>query len=124
MRRFRRTIPAVMMALLVTATACGGDGVSGDDGAGGGDPSDASEIVLEFDAGALVGGVRRETVALGSIVVLRIEGQIDEQVHIHGYDLYVEPDGPGRLTFDALIPGRFEIELEQSGRLLVELTVA
>ena len=40
-----------------------------------------------------------------------VEGNTDEQVHVHGYDLYIEPEGPGVLEFDALIPGRFEVEL-------------
>ena len=52
-------------------------------------------------------------------------GDFDEQVHVHGYDLYIEPDAADpTLEFDALIPGRFEIELEQSGRLVLELTVS
>ena len=45
-------------------------------------------------------------------------------MHVHGYDLYIEPEGPTTLEFDALIPGRFEVELEQSGQLLIELTVS
>ena len=53
-----------------------------------------------------------------------VEGNTDEQVHVHGYDLYIEPEGPAALEFDALIPGRFEVELEQSGQLLIELTVS
>jgi len=53
-----------------------------------------------------------------------VEGSTDEQVHVHGYDLYIEPEGPGVLEFDALIPGRFEVELEQSGQLLIELTIS
>ena len=44
---------------------------------------------------------------------------------MHGYDLYVElVDGVGTTSFDALIPGTFEIELEESGRLLVRMTVS
>ena len=45
-------------------------------------------------------------------------------MHVHGYDLYIEPEDPATLEFDALIPGRFEVELEQSGQLLIELTVS
>ena len=102
------------MALLA---ACGG----GD----GGTVSAEDEIILEFDdEGGLVGGVRRESVDLGAKVTMIVEGNTDEQVHVHGYELYIEPGGPSALKCDALIPGRFEVELEQSGRLLIELTVS
>ena len=114
MSRRRRIAVAARMALLA---ACGG----GDGGA----VSAEDEIILEFDdEGGLVGGVRRESVDLGAKVTMIVEGNTDEQVHVHGYDLYIEPEGPTTLEFDALIPGRFEVELEQSGRLLIELTVS
>ena len=110
----RRLVAAA--ALVVLLASCGGDG---------GAVSSEDEIILEFgDEGGLVGGVRRESVDLGAKVTMIIEGSTDEQVHVHGYDLYIEPEGPGVLEFDALIPGRFEVELEQSGQLLIELTVS
>ena len=112
----RRRLIAVA-ALMALVAACGG----GDGGA----VSAEDEIILEFDdEGGLVGGVRRESVDLGAKVTMIVEGSTDEQVHVHGYDLYIEPEGPGALEFDALIPGRFEVELEQSGQLLIELTVS
>ena len=114
MSRRRLIAVAALMALLA---ACGG----GDGGA----VSVEDEIILEFDdEGGLVGGVRRESVELGAKVTMIVEGNTDEQVHVHGYDLYIEPEGPAALEFDALIPGRFEVELEQSGQLLIELTVS
>lgn len=110
----RRLVAAA--ALVVLLASCSGDG---------GAVSSEDEIILEFgDEGGLVGGVRRESVDLGAKVTMIVEGSTDEQVHVHGYDLYIEPEGPGVLEFDALIPGRFEVELEQSGQLLIELTVS
>ena len=110
----RRLVAAA--ALVVLLASCSGDG---------GAVSSEDEIILEFgDEGGLVGGVRRESVDLGAKVTMIIEGSTDEQVHVHGYDLYIEPEGPTTLEFDALIPGRFEVELEQSGQLLIELTVS
>ena len=110
----RRLVAAA--ALVVLLASCSGDG---------GAVSSEDEIILEFgDEGGLVGGVRRESVDLGATVTMIVEGNTDEQVHVHGYDLYIEPEGPGVLEFDALIPGRFEVELEQSGQLLIELTVS
>lgn len=113
-----------LLAVVLVASACGGgDDESPASAPSGGDGVD-TEIVLSFDDGELVGGVRREDASLGDAVRVTIEGGVAEQVHVHGYDLYIEPDGEQTLDFDALIPGRFEIELEQSGRLLVELTVS
>ena len=113
MSRRRLVAAAALVALL--ASCSGGDG---------GAVSSEDEIILEFgDEGGLVGGVRRESVDLGAKVTMIVEGSTDEQVHVHGYDLYIEPEGP-TLEFDALIPGRFEVELEQSGQLLIELTVS
>ena len=113
MSRRRLVAAAALVALLAS---CSGDG---------GAVSSEDEIILEFgDEGGLVGGVRRESVDLGAKVTMIVEGSTGEQVHVHGYDLYIEPEGPGVLEFDALIPGRFEVELEQSGQLLIELTVS
>lgn len=112
----RRRLLAVV-ALVAGVAACGG--------ADGSAVSSEDEIILKFDDdGGLVGGVRRESVDLGATVTMIVEGNTDEQVHVHGYDLYIEPEGPAALEFDALIPGRFEVELEQSGQLLIELTVS
>ena len=112
----RRRLLAVV-ALVAGVAACGG--------ADGSAVSSEDEIILKFDDdGGLVGGVRRESVDLGATVTMIVEGNTDEQVHVHGYDLYIEPEGPTTLEFDALIPGRFEVELEQSGQLLIELTVS
>ena len=113
-----RRLLLVLLALVTFAVACGGDD-------GGETPTASDDIVLAFDDdGDLVGGVRRESVDLGSSVTMVVEGDLTDQVHVHGYDLYIEPEGPFTLTFDALIPGRFEVELEQSGQLLIELTVS
>jgi len=113
MSRRRLVAAAALVALLASCSSDGG-AVSSED-----------EIIIEFgDEGGLVGGVRRESVDLGAKVTMIVEGSTDEQVHVHGYDLYIEPEGPGVLEFDALIPGRFEVELEQSGQLLIELTVS
>ena len=114
MSRRRLVAAAALVALLASCSGGDGSAVSSED-----------EIILEFgDEGGLVGGVRRESVDLGAKVTMTVEGSTDEQVHVHGYDLYIEPEGPTTLEFDALIPGRFEVELEQSGQLLIELTVS
>ena len=71
-----------------------------------------------------MGGARRESVSLGKEVTVRVSGAGSDHVHVHGYDLFVDlVDGAGELTFTASIPGVFEIELEDSGTLLVQMEV-
>jgi hypothetical protein len=117
-----RLFAAVVLA--VTLVACGGgdDGGSGSSTAAGGADT---VITIAFDGGEPVDDVWRTDIDLGDRVQILVDGEVDEQVHVHGYDLYIEPGAADpTLEFDALIPGRFEIELEQSGRLLLEITVS
>lgn len=82
-------------------------------------------IELEVIDGRLEGGARREAVNLGDTVTLRVSGNSRDEVHIHGYDLFVRlEDGAGELVFDASIPGVFEVELEGSHTLLIRLEVS
>ena len=50
---------------------------------------------------------------------------VTDEVHVHGYDLMAEvaPGAPAVIAFTANIPGRFEIELEERGREIAQLTV-
>lgn len=64
-------------------------------------------------------------VTLGSRVEIVVEADIEEEVHLHTYDLKadVAPGEPARIRFRADIPGRHEVELEGAGRLLFLLQV-
>lgn len=89
--------------------------------------ADASPpISLEVINGEPVGGHQRVEVELGSEVTVQVSSDTSEEVHVHGYDILfsVSPSEPLSASFVADIPGIFEIELEGSGRLLVQLTVS
>ena len=66
------------------------------------------------------------TVSEGDRVVLRISTDSPTEVHVHGYDLEqeAEPGQAARLSFEADLTGRFEIEdhetEEELGTLVVE----
>ena len=49
-----------------------------------------------------------------------------EEVHVHGYDILKAVSGghPAHFAFTAEIPGVFEVELEGSGRLLLQLEIS
>ena len=82
-------------------------------------------IDLMITDGSVVGGVRRESVRIGETVTLRVDGNTSDEVHVHGYDLYIHLDkGQGQLTFEASIPGVFEVELERTHTLVLQLEVS
>ena len=71
------------------------------------------------------GGIVRETVSQGDRVVLVVSSDVADEIHLHGYDLSrdVAAGGTARLAFLAKIPGRFELELENRGVQIGDLTV-
>jgi len=71
------------------------------------------------------GGIVRESVDKGDSVVLVIESDVADEIHLHGYDVSrdVAAGGTARLTFEATLPGRFEVELEERGVQIADLTV-
>lgn len=83
-----------------------------------------TEITIE-DGAPVVGAVTIE-VELGSEVHFTVVSDEAEQVHVHGYDLFfdVTPDAPATVMFIADVPGVFEVELEGSHTLIVELIVS
>ena len=67
----------------------------------------------------------RPEVDVGSTVLLVVTADVTDEVHVHGYDYFLDltPGATVDVTFVADIPGIFEIELEGSGLLLFELVV-
>jgi hypothetical protein len=72
-----------------------------------------------------VESVRRFSVRQGRVVALVVRSALTDHVHVHGYDLMadVAPGAPATIRFTADAPGRFEIELEESGLQIAELEV-
>lgn len=87
--------------------------------------SDGTVIEIDVVAGEVNGGGRQKA-ALGESVTIRVTSDVDDHIHLHGYDVLtdVRAGTPAELTFDATIPGVFEVELEDSGVLLVELEIS
>jgi len=75
--------------------------------------------------GAPKGGIVRESVDKGDRVVLVVESDLADEVHLHGYDISREiaAGGTARIAFRATLPGRFEVELEERGAQIADLTV-
>ena len=80
---------------------------------------------VTFAGGEVTGGGRQE-VGLGDTVTIRVTSDVTDRIHLHGYDLQADvPAGEtAELTFDATIPGVFEVELEDAGIPLLELEIS
>lgn len=75
--------------------------------------------------GAPKGGIVRKTVKKGDRVVVVVTSDVADHVHLHGYDVFrdVAAGGTARIRFRATLPGRFEVELEDRGVQIADLTV-
>jgi hypothetical protein len=83
------------------------------------------EVKILVENGAPKGGIVRQTVSQGDDVVLVVTSDVADEIHLHGYDKSkdVPAGGTIRLPFTATLPGRFEVELEQRGVQIADLTV-
>ncbi len=82
-------------------------------------------IEIEVVGGEITGGARTERIELSEQVTIRVSGDSSDEVHVHGYDLFIHlNDGEGELSFTADIPGVFEVELEGAHQLLINLQVS
>jgi heme/copper-type cytochrome/quinol oxidase subunit 2 len=90
-------------------------------------PADQPQRVnVRFQNGEVVGGLVEAEIDQGEQVVLTVRADVTDEVHLHGYDLSadVAPGQPARITFRAETAGVFEVELEELGIPIAELTVS
>lgn len=82
------------------------------------------EIDIELVGGEIVGPERFE-VPLGETVDIWILSDVDDEVHVHGYDLRFEISAgdPFHLAFDADVPGIFEVEGHTNSTPLFDIEV-
>jgi len=88
-------------------------------------PDGAKTITIVVKNAAPEGGIKRATVAKGDSVNLVIHSDVEDEVHLHGYNFSADVAAGGTATiyFVANVPGRFEAELEQRGVKIADLTV-
>ena len=82
-------------------------------------------VTIRVVGGVPQGGIARPKVKKGERIVLVVNTDAGEEVHVHGYDVEreVTPGTPVRLPITATIPGRFEVELHHPDAVLAVLTV-
>lgn len=100
-----------------------GSAGGGDTGAGQDEPG---TVAIEVAEGEPVGGVADIAVSKGDEVRLEVSADVEDTVHVHGYDQFagVAPDDPAKFEFTADIEGIYEIELENSHTQIARLEVA
>ena len=89
-------------------------------------PPPPHRVVVVVRNAQPVGGVKHVPIAQGEQVVLVVRSDVEDEVHLHGYDLAAEvaPGQPARIRFRADDVGEFEVELEERGVPIVELVVS
>jgi hypothetical protein len=91
------------------------------------EPADeAVRVRIRVENAQPVGGVQDHEVDEGDEVLLIVTADVEDEVHLHGYDLpaAVAPGQPARIRFDANLVGEFEIELEERGVPIGNLVVS
>ena len=71
------------------------------------------------------GGVKTVSFKKNDQVVLKVNSDVADEIHVHGYDLMKDVEKGGSVTFNfkGTIEGRFEVELEDAGTQIANLEV-
>ena len=134
----RAIASASVLAAVLALSACGGGGgassqttetttetTQASTTSGTTTQTQATKMTIVVVGGVPKGGITRATVHQGDRVVVAVTSDVSDEVHVHGYDLKanVAPGKPARISFEANIPGRFDIELERRSLQIGDLTV-
>jgi hypothetical protein len=81
--------------------------------------------VVVVEGGEPIGGVQELTYNSGEPIRFRVESDVADEVHFHGYDVGKEVAAGGTVSFDvpATIVGIFEVELEEAKEQIAKVTV-
>jgi len=104
---------------------------SGDQGTGSEKPEKPAKppkpefTTIVVEGGQPVDGVADLTYKKGDDIRLEVKSDVDEEIHVHGYDLYEDVPAGGKAKFDfpATIDGVFEVELHGAAVQVAQLTV-
>jgi hypothetical protein len=140
MLRGRTSFTALRIATCLAAgsllliSACAGESTTnppsaspgaGSSSAGAKTSTKTTEIVVSVKDGKVSPKVHRVKVAAGSPVRILVSSDVDDEVHVHGYDIEREVSAGQSTTieFTADQTGVFDVETHESGLLLLQLQV-
>jgi hypothetical protein len=88
-------------------------------------PPAGTVIEVAFAGGKVSGDTGRVKVNVGDSITIKVSSDVPDEVHVHGYDVTqtVAAGETATLSFDATIPGVFEVELERVHKQLLSLQV-
>jgi hypothetical protein len=81
--------------------------------------------VINVINGKPAGGIQKLNYTKGDEVRFRVNSDVSDEIHVHGYDFHknVKAGGSVSFSFPAKIEGVFVIELEAKGEQIAELRV-
>lgn len=87
--------------------------------------SNAKPLTIVVKNGEPVGGIQQLTYNEGERVRFKVDSDVSDEIHVHGYDIMKDVEAGGSVSFDfpATIEGVFEAELEDRKEQILELTV-
>jgi hypothetical protein len=85
----------------------------------------SAPAVIDIRGGKPAGGIKKLNYTKGDQVRFRVNSDVSDEIHVHGYDLHKDVTGGGSVSFSfpAKIEGVFVIELEAKGEQIAELRV-
>lgn len=119
-----------MVAALLLTTGCAsgndtGNGKPADTGSAGSSTGKVVTVTVAVRDGKVVPAPHRVDVPLGSQIKLQVTSDVDDEVHVHGFDVE-QPLDAGRTTTIELTadqPGLYEVETHESELQLLQLEV-
>jgi hypothetical protein len=135
-RRARAGVALAVMTLLLSV-ACGDDDDSPPLGSDGTVPTTVARsseppatpartvLAVTVRGGSVVEGSSRQRATVNEAVTIRVTSDVADEVHVHGYEkkFNVAAGQTGEVTFNANIPGVFEVEFERSHKQLFTMEV-
>jgi len=87
--------------------------------------TDGKVTTIMIKHGKPVGGIADLTYNKGEQVRFKVDSDVSDEIHVHGYDIMKDVEAGGSVSFDfpATIEGVFEAELEGRKEQILELTV-
>jgi len=84
-----------------------------------------AQAIVNLSGGKPIGGVQKLSFKKGDRVRFRVNSDVADEIHVHGYDFHkdVEAGGSASFSFPAKIEGVFEVELEDRGEQIAQLSV-
>jgi hypothetical protein len=88
-------------------------------------PGGNRQEVIDVKSGKPVGGIKKLSYTKGDQVRFKVNSDVADEIHVHGYDFHKDVPAGGSVTFSfpAKIEGVFVIELEAKGEQIGQLTV-